>query len=105
MCIRDSPILRGAPDFDFDNQTGEAQAQQFGYNNDYVAFFPLRGRGSRRALLVVNHEYTNSELMFRDFDPTSMDPEDLERIQVELMAHGMTVIEITRRCLLYTSPS
>jgi secreted PhoX family phosphatase len=22
------PILRGAPDFDFDNQTGEAQAQQ-----------------------------------------------------------------------------
>lgn len=91
------PILRGAPEFDFDNQTGAAQAQQFGYNNDYVAFFPLRGRSSRRALLVVNHEYTNSELMFRDFDPTSMDPEDLERIQVELMAHGMAVVEINRR--------
>ncbi|MGH2554703.1 MAG: PhoX family protein, partial [Actinomycetota bacterium] len=90
------PILPGAPEFDFDNQTGEAQAQQFGYNNDYVAFFPLRGRSSRRGLLVVNHEYTNSELMFRDFDPTSMDPEDLERIQVELMAHGMAVVELNR---------
>ncbi len=93
------PILRGAPRFDFDNQTGEAQAQQFGYNCDYVAFFPLRDRGrySARGLLVVNHEYTNSELMFRDFDPTGTDPEDLERIQVELMAHGISVVEIHRR--------
>ena len=92
------PILPGAPKFDFDNQTAEAQAQQFGYNCDYVAFFPLRGRGRRsaRGLLVVNHEYTNSELMFRDFDPTGTDPEDLARIQIELMAHGMSVIEIRR---------
>ena len=93
------PILPGAPEFDFDNQTGQAQAQQFGYNCDYVAFFPLSGRGgdSARGLLVVNHEYTNSELMFRDFDPTGMDPEDLERIQVELMAHGISVVEVRKR--------
>jgi secreted PhoX family phosphatase len=90
------PVLPGAPEFDFDNQSAEAQAQQFGYNNDYVAFFPLRGRSSGRALLVVNHEYTNSELMFRDFDPTGTDPEDLERIQIELMAHGMSVVELSR---------
>ena len=35
---------------------------QFGYNSDYVGVLPLPGR--RRALLVVNHEYTNEELMF-----------------------------------------
>ena len=93
------PILAGAPEFDFDNQTGEAQAQQFGYNCDYVAFFPFRevGRYSERGLLVVNHEYTNSELMFPDFDPTGTSAEDLERIQVELMAHGMSVIEVRKR--------
>jgi len=89
------PILPGAPEFDFDDQTGEAQAQQFGYNCDYVAFFPLRG--GQRGLLVVNHEYTNSELMFRGFDPTGTSPEDLERIQVELMAHGISVVEVRKQ--------
>jgi len=97
------PILRGAPRFDFDNQTARAQARQFGYNCDYVAFFPLRDRGRRRdrdserALMVVNHEYTNSELMFRDFDPEGTSEEDLERIQIELMAHGMSVVEVRKR--------
>jgi len=93
------PILADAPEFDFNNQTGEAQAQQFGYNCDYVAFFPFRevGRYSERGVLVVNHEYTDSELMFRDFDPTGTSAEDLERIQVELMAHGMSVIEVRKR--------
>ncbi|MDQ3663012.1 MAG: PhoX family phosphatase [Actinomycetota bacterium] len=94
------PILPGAPKLDFNHQTAEAQAQQFGYNCDYVAFFPLRRRGTRyseRALLGVNHEYTNPELMFRDFDPTGTSEEDLERIQIELMAHGISFIEIRKR--------
>ena len=34
---------------------------QFGYNCDYVGVLPL---DRRTALLVVNHEYTNEELMF-----------------------------------------
>jgi len=94
------PILAEAPKFDFNHQTAEAQAQQFGYNCDFVAFFALRGRGARyseRALLGVNHEYTDSELMFRDFDPTGTSEEDLERIQIELMAHGISFIEIRKR--------
>ena len=92
------PIFPDAPDFDFDRQTARAQAKQFGYNCDYVTFIPLPDdrRGRARGLLVVNHEYTNSELMFRDFDPTGTSPEDLERIQIELMAHGMSVVEVTR---------
>lgn len=66
------PLFPGAPEFDFDNQTGEAQARQFGYNNDFVAFMPLplpRRRGgrprSRRGLLWVNHECVNPQIMFR----------------------------------------
>lgn len=31
------PVLPGAPEFDYNNQTAAAQAAQFGYNNDYTA--------------------------------------------------------------------
>ena len=48
------PVLPGAPAFHPQKQTAEAQAKQFGYNNDYLGYFPLDG--SRRGLLVVNHE-------------------------------------------------
>jgi uncharacterized protein len=44
-------------------QSAAAQLKQFGYNNDYVAFFPLDDSG-KRGLLCVNHEYTNEEVMF-----------------------------------------
>jgi len=114
------PVLPGAPDFDFENQTPQAQAGQFGYNCDYVAFFPLRGgepyaeepsanggrrRGSRHGLLVVNHEYTNPELMFRDYrlplDPADPEgpvaPPTREQVDIQMHAHGISVIEIRRR--------
>jgi secreted PhoX family phosphatase len=92
------PLFPDAPEFDFENQTARAQAKQFGYNCDYVSFIPLPDdrQGRPRGLLVVNHEYTDSELMFRNFDPTGTTPEDLERIQIELMAHGMSVVEVVR---------
>ena len=57
------PIFTDAPEFDPANQTAEAQARQFGYNNDYVGFIPIDG-SSEHGLLVVNHEYTNPHLMF-----------------------------------------
>ena len=57
------PVLPGAPAFDPNAQTAAAQKQQFGYNNDFVGYFPIEG-SSEHGLLVVNHEYTNEELMF-----------------------------------------
>lgn len=90
------PITADTPEFDPDNQTGEAQEQQFGYNCDFVGFFPLP-MGSESAdhgLLGVNHEYTNPEIMFTDYDveagPTK------EQADVELAAHGMAIVEIRR---------
>ncbi|PPD30984.1 MAG: dTDP-glucose 4,6-dehydratase [Hyphomicrobium sp.] len=93
-------VLSNAPEFDVGAQTGERQATQFGYNNDFLHFIPLDGR-SDHGLLVVNHEYTNSELMFPGIDPTAGPGKSYEaatrnRVDVEMMAHGGTVIEVKR---------
>jgi len=56
------PVVAEAPAFEPDNQTGASQSKQFGYNNDFLGYFPIEG--SRRGLLVVNHEYTSTELVF-----------------------------------------
>lgn len=96
------PVLQGAPAFDPLAQTTEAQAAQFGYNNDYIAYFPLpRGSGSSsHGLLCVNHEYTNEELMFPDIGKQT--PKDdfagitPEQVGIEMAAHGASVVEVRR---------
>ena len=80
------PVTSRAPRFDVRQQTAESAAEQFGYNCDYVGVLPL---SKNRSLLVVNHEYTNEELMF----PTGLyDTAAMKRIAIE--SHGMAVVEI-----------
>ena len=95
------PVLPGAPAFDPNAQTAAAQKQQFGYNNDFVGYFPLEG-SSEHGLLVVNHEYTNEEIMF----PGLSGPQDTKEAgfgqmtqdmaDVEMAAHGGSVLEIRK---------
>ncbi|MEO3813001.1 PhoX family phosphatase [Sphaerisporangium sp. B11E5] len=85
------PVLPDAPAFDFENQTARAQAKQFGYNCDFVTFFPL---GDDRGLLWVNHEYTDENLMFRGY--TTGDAAPLEQIAIAMAAHGGSVVEVER---------
>ncbi|GAA4957300.1 PhoX family protein [Actinoplanes utahensis] len=87
------PVEPGAPKFDVDKQTAAAQSKQFGYNNDFVGVLPIPGR-SDRALLVVNHEYTNEDLMFRGF--TSQDALTVEQVEIAMAAHGLSVVEIEK---------
>jgi len=99
------PLFADAPAFDPLKQSAEAQAKQFGYNNDYVGFVQLEG-SSERGLLVVNHEYTNSHLMFPGVvqivekegkKVVDVPPLSKELVDVEIAAHGMTVVEIARQ--------
>ncbi len=85
------PVLPGAPGLDVHRQTAKRQSEQFGYNNDYVGVVPI---GRNRAVLVVNHEYTNEELMFPGF--TTLDAMTVEQVKVAMAAHGMSVVEIER---------
>jgi secreted PhoX family phosphatase len=111
------PITADAPAWDIANQSAASQEQQFGYNCDWIGFLPLP-QGSETAdhgLLVVNHEYTNPELMFPgyltpnpEFDAAEAEANEdydvsevvsttsQEIVDTELAAHGLTVIEIQR---------
>ena len=89
------PVLADAPAFEPMNQSAEAQARQFGYNNDFVGYFPLpRGSdSSEHGLLHVNHEYTDPSLMFAGWSAEAQTP---EQTQIELMAHGGTTVEVQK---------
>ncbi len=98
------PLFVDAPEFDPLKQSGESQAKQFGYNNDFVGFIPIDGAADH-GLLVVNHEYTNSHLMFPGIVKIvenegkkiiEVAPLTKEQVDVEMAAHGGTIVEIRK---------
>ena len=88
-------VFSDTPDFDPFNQTPAAQERQFGYNNDFIGYYPLDVKGEQRSrgLLCVNHEYTSTRLMFPGMADRS--PSKIE-CEVEMAAHGGTIIEIEK---------
>ena len=91
------PVVPGAPAFDPNNQSADAQSKQFGYNCDYIGFMPLPAGelNGDRGLLCVNHEYTDQQLMFPGIDTKTR----LTKAQtdIEMAAHGHSVVEIAKR--------
>ena len=88
-------LFPDSPVFELRQLDASAQARQFGYNNDFLAFMPLPldSDNSRQGLLVVNHEYTDRDLMFADEHGLSR----RERVDIEIAAHGLSVVAIDRR--------
>lgn len=113
------PLFPGAPEFDLNNQTPEKQAQQFGYNADLVLWYPLpefvrkavqwggelgpianrwlggvyprlKDAYSRRALMIVNHEYTSGGDMFPGYSKSE------NEALVEIEAHGFSIVELVQ---------
>ncbi|MEM7728412.1 MAG: PhoX family phosphatase [Pseudomonadota bacterium] len=87
------PLFNDSPAFDPYNQSAAAQRRQFGYNNDFIGLVPL---SENRALMCVNHEYTTTTLMLPDVAATYPDSMTRERCDIELAAHGGTIVEIER---------
>ncbi len=91
------PVFTNAPEFNPYNQTPASQAQQFGYNNDFVAYLPLAhtSNHSKLGLLVVNHEFVNSTMMH----PGSPSAFNLtkQQIDTEIFAHGLSILEIQKQ--------
>lgn len=114
------PLTPDAPAFDVHNQSGAAQAKQFGFNADLVLWYPLprfirrtvtqTGRlgpssdrvlgviypaiakaHSQYALVVVNHEYTQGRDMFPGYDPAAP---TLVQVETEIEAHGFSIVEL-----------
>ena len=91
------PIRGGAPAYRPGRQTGAEQEQQFGTDNDFIAYMPLpRGSSSStRGLLGVNHENHRPLLCF----PGVKNPADLtrEQCEVQMAAQGHSILEIEKR--------
>lgn len=87
-----------APAFDPAKLTAPGQAQQFGYNCDFVGYLPLpRGStNSEHGLLAVNHEYTSSNLMFAGLGSGrgANRRTSKEQAEVEIAAHGVSIFEV-----------
>ncbi|BCJ90723.1 dTDP-glucose 4,6-dehydratase [Terrihabitans soli] len=94
------PIFPDSPEFDPLAQSAEKQRRQFGYNSDFIGFFPI-DNSATHGLLVANHEYTNEELMFAGVgrqdtkeNPFAKMTKDL--VDIEIAAHGGAVVELIR---------
>jgi len=84
------PIFANAPEFDQSGKApASAQALQFGDNTDGMTLFPL---SDKRAVMAVNNEYTNNDLLF-DHKGENMTADDVKKAQ---NAHGVSVFEIKK---------
>lgn len=94
------PVTKDAPRFDPNQQSAQSQAEQFGYNNDFIGFvpLPLGSDSSDHGLLCVNHEYTSTSLMLPGFkdDWQAFQFVNKEEIATEMAAHGHSVVEIRK---------
>ncbi len=100
------PIIAGAPDFDATARDAAAQAQQFGYNCDFVHFVPLPegSNASDHGLLVVNHEYTDAHMIFPGFadGKEALAATTAEMAAYEQAGHGLSVVEVKKEASGWT---
>ena len=103
------PLLPGAPAFDPRAQSAAAQLLQFGFNNDFIGYLPLKDGGasatehlasgnSRHGLLGINHEYSSPRYMFPGMPDSDAVREmsTAESCAIERASLGFSVVEVRR---------
>ncbi|MEY3162633.1 MAG: hypothetical protein RIT25_2627, partial [Planctomycetota bacterium] len=94
-----TPLFSGVAPFREDaSNTSQDQEGQVGFNHDGMHFFPLENgsKGSKRGLLVLNHEYTDASQIYSAATGAGItnDAAGREKVAKALAAHGVTVVEI-----------
>ena len=86
------PLFSDALEFSnqVSNNTAANQKRQFGDNNDGMSFFPV---DKQTAILAINNEYTNYELMF-EHQGKNMTAADVHYAQA---AHGVSVLTLVKQ--------
>ncbi|HYP47023.1 MAG TPA: alkaline phosphatase PhoX [Thermoleophilaceae bacterium] len=72
---------------------GRRRALRYGFNNDFLAYFPLRG--SREGLLFVNHEYPDP-FFLHGYKPNGS-PKNAAQVQEEQDSVGNSIVHVKRR--------
>lgn len=78
--------------------TGPEGAEKFGFNNDFLAYFPIDalsgGKSSKEGLLFVNHEYPNPLFVSNYSDPKATKTK--EQIKAEKLCVGASVVHVQK---------
>lgn len=93
------PIAPNAPAFDPTSLSAAAQAQQFGYNCDFIGYLPLPyGSGnSEHGLLSANNEYPDPHIMFPGMtEDTAAKAVTKEQADMMMASWGHTTVEIKK---------
>lgn len=95
FCKWGDPLFANSPAWKPDaTNTAADQALQFGDNHDGMHFFPLTNDNSTEGLLVMNHEYFNSEFFFTPGVQSGTTPWSLESVRKGQHAHGVSVAHV-----------
>lgn len=96
-----TPLFDGVEWEENASNTAAEQEMQVGFNHDGIHYFPLHNgeNGSRRGLLVLNHEYTDASQIYTAAQGSSITAGAAgeEKVAKALAAHGVTVVEVRRR--------
>ena len=94
-----TPLLPGAPDFAEDASNSAAdQALQIGFNHDGMHYFPHRLFGNYYGLLVLNHEYTDADMIYSAAQGPAITPDAAgkEKVAKALAGHGVSVVAVRK---------
>src|SRR5918999_5374687 len=72
---------------------GDKRRLRYGFNNDFLAYFPLRG--SREGLLFVNHEYPDP-FFLHGYKPNGS-AKTAAQVQEEQDSVGNSIVHVKRR--------
>lgn len=89
------PIKPGVPKHKDGDSSEKNQADQYGYNVDFLGYLPLPfgSKNSKRGLLVSNHEYVNPEMMFPGYKIAETTKPMVDFMKASV---GMAVVEVEK---------